>query len=152
MSYGLALEWSPNHGSVSHGELSQTTSWQNAALRDVEGVHDGDDEVSPRACALHVLQKLACYQLVHIPAEVRGMQGDLALEVVEEKHRCRCRGHSIYREVCWGESCRVEEGKEAFFRRVGESEYGTSQVNTRLEMRSDAPPFPDVRSQPHAPQ
>ena len=102
-SHSLALEWPPNHSPISNGELRQATSRENATLRDVEGVHDGDDVISTCASAFHVLQQLPGNQLVHIPAKVGWVQGDLPFEIIEEEHlggsgsngRCGKKGTSI---------------------------------------------------------
>ena len=47
---------------------------------------DRYNKVSTGACTLHVLQQLLCDQLVHVSAKIRWMQGDLPVEVEEEKH------------------------------------------------------------------
>jgi len=72
-AHRLALERSPNYGTVANRELGQSAAWENAAFRDIKGVHDGDDIVASSAGSLNIPQKLASNQLVHILAEVRGM-------------------------------------------------------------------------------
>lgn len=95
LSYRFALEWAPHDSTVANRELSQAAPGQDATLRDVESVHDCDDEVVSRACAFDVLQKLGGDKLVHVAAEVGRVQRHMTREIVEKEHvgpvSCRCR-------------------------------------------------------------
>ena len=79
------------------GKLGKAATGKNATLGNVSCVHDGDDIVAARASSLNILQQLASYELVHVLAEVGGVQGDTALEVVEEKHDGRMQGRPLLR-------------------------------------------------------
>jgi hypothetical protein len=69
-SYHFALEWPPHHGAVTDGELGEAAPRENAALGDVKCVHDGNDVIVTRACALDILDQLGCDELVHVPPEI----------------------------------------------------------------------------------
>lgn len=71
--YRLALEGPPHHSTVANCKLRQPTSRQYASCGDIEGIHDGYDEVVASAGALDVLQELGGDQLVHVSAEVGGV-------------------------------------------------------------------------------
>ncbi|KAL3961810.1 hypothetical protein ACCO45_003333 [Purpureocillium lilacinum] len=75
--------------SIPDRELGQPIARQNPTLGNVERVHDRDDVVAAGTGALDVLQQLAGHQLVHISAEIGGVQGDPALHVVEKEHAGR---------------------------------------------------------------
>lgn len=85
-TYHFALEGTPDHGAVADDELGQAASGENLALRNVEGVHDGDDVVAALAGSLNISQQLRGDQVVHVLPKVGRVQGDPALEVVEEEH------------------------------------------------------------------
>ena len=70
MSYHFALEWPPDHSAVAHCELGETAPGENAALGDVECVHNGNNVVVARACALDILDQLGCDKLVHVSPEI----------------------------------------------------------------------------------
>lgn len=84
--HSLVLEWSPHDSSISDSELGQATPWDNATLGNIKGVHDRNDVVLSRAGSLDVGEQLLGDKVAHVLAEVRRMQGDLALKVVEEEH------------------------------------------------------------------
>lgn len=85
-SYRFALEWAPYDSTVTNREFSQSTAGQNATLGDVEGVHNCDDEVVSRTCALDIFQELGGDKLVHVAAEVRRVQRHMTRQIVEEEH------------------------------------------------------------------
>lgn len=68
--HSLVLEWSPHHSSISDSELGQSTSWDNATLGNIEGVHDRNDVVLSRAGSLDVGEQLLGDKVAHVLAEV----------------------------------------------------------------------------------
>lgn len=89
-SYRLALKGPPHDRSVSHGELGQAAAREDTTLGDIEGVHDGDNEVVASAGSLHILQQLGGDQLMHVSTEVGGVQRNMTRQVVEEEHLGDC--------------------------------------------------------------
>ena len=87
--YGFPFKGSPNYSFVSNCKLCQSAPWKYFSFRDLEGVQYGYDIIAPGASALYVLHQLSGDQLVHIPAEIWRVQGDLALKAVEEEHFAR---------------------------------------------------------------
>lgn len=84
--YRLALEGPPYDGAIANCELCEAVSREDAALGDVKGVHDGNDEVAAGACALDVGEELVCHEIVHVATEERWVQGDPAFQIVEKEH------------------------------------------------------------------
>ena len=82
VSYHFALERPPDDGAVAHGELGEATPGENAALGNIERIHDGDDVVVARACPLDIFDQLCRDELVHVPPKVGRVQRDAPLEVV----------------------------------------------------------------------
>jgi len=69
-TYHFAFERPPHDGSIAHSELSQPATGKNATLRDVKGIHDGDDVIVASAGSLDILDQLCRDQLVHVAAEI----------------------------------------------------------------------------------
>jgi len=83
----FTLEGSPDNSSIPNCELGQTTPRQDASFRNIERVHDCDDEISARTCALDIFEQSCRNKFMHVFGKEGWMQGDLPLEIVKEKHR-----------------------------------------------------------------
>ena len=93
--YHFALERLPNDSSVLDVEVGFACVGSDFAWGDVEDIHDTDDVVFSIATALHVIVELVAQPVVHSAAEKRGMDADVALEVLDEEHPAgtgACRG------------------------------------------------------------
>lgn len=86
LSYRFALEWTPHNSTVANCELSQAATGQDTTLRNVESIHDCDDEIVSRTCAFDILQKLGGDKLVHIASKVGRVQRHMTREIVEKEH------------------------------------------------------------------
>lgn len=87
-AYRFTLKRPPDDSSVSDGELSESTARQYATLGNIERVHDRYDVIAAGAGSLNIRQQLACDQIMHVFAEIRGVQRDATLKIIEEKHAC----------------------------------------------------------------
>lgn len=82
----LALKRPPDHSTVAYGKLGKPAAREDTSFRYIKCVHNRDDVIAPGTSTLHILQEFARDQLMHVLAEIRGMQCYPALEIVEKKH------------------------------------------------------------------